>query len=86
MVAYLASAACTGTGEAFSAGGGRFARVFIGVGQGWLGPAGGSATAEDVESHLDEIEDLRDFAIPASAWAELRDIGDAHARRAAASD
>ena len=85
MVAYLASKACTVTGEAFSAGGGRYARVFIGVGQGWLGPAGGCATAEDIEAHLDDIEDRRDFATPDSAWAELRDIGDAHARRDAAT-
>ena len=85
MVAYLASAACTVTGEAFSAGGGRYARVFLGVASGWLGPAGGCATAEDVEAHLGDIEDVRDFSMPSSAWAELRDIGAAHARRDAAT-
>src|SRR4051794_9837243 len=57
MVAYLASAACTVTGAAFSAGGGRYARVFIGVADGWLGPAGACATAEEIETHLDAIED-----------------------------
>ena len=81
MVAYLASRACTVTGEAFSAGGGRYARVFIGVASGWLGPKGGCATAEDIEAHLEDIEDRRDFAMPSSAWDELRDIGEAHARR-----
>jgi hypothetical protein len=81
MVAYLASSGCTVSGEAFSAGGGRYARVFIGVADGWLGPAGGCATAEDIEAHLDAIEDLRSYAIPGSAWDELRDIGAAHARR-----
>ena len=82
MVAYLASSACTVTGEAFSAGGGRYARVFIGVADGWLGPAGGCATAEDIAEHLDDIEDRRTYAIPGSAWDELRDIGAMHARRA----
>jgi len=82
MVAYLASSACTVTGEAFSAGGGRYARVFIGVTDGWLGPAGGCATAEDIAEHLDDIEDRRTYAIPGSAWDELRDIGAMHARRA----
>ena len=86
MVAYLASAACTVTGEAFSAGGGRFARVFIGVADGWMGPDGGCATAEDIEAHLGDIEDLSTFSTPSSAWAELKDIGDAHARRTTASD
>jgi len=85
MVAYLASSACTVSGEAFSAGGGRYARVFIGVADGWLGPAGGCATVEDIEAHLDDIEDRSDYALPTSAWDELRDIGDAHARRNATS-
>ena len=82
MVAYLASRACTVSGEAFSAGGGRYARVFIGVAAGWLGPADGVATVEDIEEHLDTIEDFgRGFAVPGSAWDELRDIGAAHAKR-----
>jgi NAD(P)-dependent dehydrogenase (short-subunit alcohol dehydrogenase family) len=82
MVVYLASAACSVTGEAFSAGGGRYARVFIGVADGWLAPEGGCATVEDIAEHLVVIEDLQRYAIPGSAWDELRDIGAAHARRA----
>jgi len=38
MVAYLASSACAVNGEAFSAGCGRYARVFIGVTRGWVNP------------------------------------------------
>ena len=86
MVVYLASRECTVSGEAFSAGGGRYARVFIGVADGWFGPAGGCATAEDIEAHLDAIEDLSSYAIPGSAWDELRDIGAAHATRSSASN
>ena len=81
LVAYLASAACAVSGEAFSAGCGRFARVFIGVAHGWLSPAGTDATAEDIGAHLDDIEDLDGFAVPSSVWDELRDIGLAYARR-----
>ena len=81
LVAYLASAACTVSGEAFSAGGGRYARVFIGVASGWLSPGTAAASAEDIAAHLDDMEDLSDFAVPGSAWEELRDIGRAHARR-----
>jgi NAD(P)-dependent dehydrogenase (short-subunit alcohol dehydrogenase family) len=81
MVAYLASAACTVSGEAFSAGGGRYARVFIGVARGWLSPGSVCATAEDIAEHFDDIEDLDGFAVPGSVWEELRDIGAAHARR-----
>jgi NAD(P)-dependent dehydrogenase (short-subunit alcohol dehydrogenase family) len=75
MVVYLASAACAVNGEAFSAGGRRFGRVFIGVADGWIGPAGACATAEDVAAHLGEIEDLSRFATPGSSWEELGDIG-----------
>jgi NAD(P)-dependent dehydrogenase (short-subunit alcohol dehydrogenase family) len=81
MVAYLASAACAVSGEAFSAGAGRFARVFIGVTSGWLSPENACATAEDIGAHLDEIEDLGGFAVPGSVWEELRDIGLAYGRR-----
>jgi NAD(P)-dependent dehydrogenase (short-subunit alcohol dehydrogenase family) len=81
MVAYLASAACAVTGEAFSAGGGRYARVFIGVTSGWLSPGSACANAEDIGAHLEEIEGLGGFAVPGSVWEELRDIGLAHARR-----
>jgi NAD(P)-dependent dehydrogenase (short-subunit alcohol dehydrogenase family) len=75
MVVYLASAACTVNGEAFSAGGRRFGRVFIGVADGWVTPAGSQPSAEDIEAHLGEIEDRSRFETPASAWAELGDIG-----------
>jgi hypothetical protein len=75
MVVYLASAACAVSGEAFSAGGRRYGRVFIGVADGWQSPRGTCASAEDIEAHLSEIEDLSSYALPASSWDELHDIG-----------
>jgi NAD(P)-dependent dehydrogenase (short-subunit alcohol dehydrogenase family) len=75
MVVYLASAACAVSGEAFSAGGRRFGRVFIGVADGWKAPRGACPTAEDIEAHWSEIEDLSSYALPASSWDELRGIG-----------
>jgi NAD(P)-dependent dehydrogenase (short-subunit alcohol dehydrogenase family) len=81
LVAYLASTACAVNGEAFSAGCGRFARVFIAVTDGWLSPAGSCGTAEDIAAHLDDIEDQSSFAVPGTAWDELREIGRAVDRR-----
>jgi NAD(P)-dependent dehydrogenase (short-subunit alcohol dehydrogenase family) len=75
MAVYLASSACTVSGEAFSAGGRRFGRVFIGVADGWLSPLHSCATAEDIEAHLSEIEDLRRYEIPPSSLDELSVIG-----------
>ncbi|MBW8754169.1 MAG: SDR family NAD(P)-dependent oxidoreductase [Sphingomonadales bacterium] len=81
MVAYLASTACSVSGEAFSAGGGRFGRVFIGVADGWLGPDDGSASAEDIAAHLPEIRDLSSYEIPATSLDELGVIGRLRSRR-----
>ncbi len=81
LAAYLASTACTVSGEAFSAGCGRYARVFIGVTTGWLSPSSAPATAEDIAAHLGDMEDLGNFSVPGSAWEELREIGRAYARR-----
>lgn len=83
MVAYLASAACTVNGEAFSAGGGRFGRVFIAVADGWVAPPDACPTAEDIEAHLAEIEDLGSYAIPESSFGELQDIGELLGKRKA---
>jgi NAD(P)-dependent dehydrogenase (short-subunit alcohol dehydrogenase family) len=75
MVVYLASSACAVSGEAFSAGGRRFGRVFIGVADGWLSPLASCIAAEDIEAHLSEIEDLSSYQMPVSSLDELRVIG-----------
>jgi NAD(P)-dependent dehydrogenase (short-subunit alcohol dehydrogenase family) len=81
MVVYLASSACAVTGEAFSAGGGRFGRVFLAVADGWLSPGDAPATAEDVEAHMAEIEDLSSYSMPPTSIDELGVIGRLRAER-----
>jgi len=81
MAVYLASSACAVNGEAFSAGGRRFSRVFVGLTDGWLGPPDRDPTAEDVAAHLDEIEDRTSYSLPTSAWDELRGLAEAIAGR-----
>lgn len=81
MVTYLASWACTVNGEAFSAGGGRYGRAFVAVSDGWLSPAGATASAEEIEEHLAQIRDLGSFQIPASSLDELRTIAVLRDRR-----
>lgn len=76
MVVYLASADCAVSGEAYSAGGRRFGRVFIGVADGWIDPSDGCPSAEDIAAHLPEIRDLAEFKTPAYSFEELRDIGE----------
>jgi len=81
MVVWLASSACSVSGEAFSAGGNRFGRVFIGVADGWINPSDSCATAEDIAAHLPEIEDLSSYAIPSTSLDELSVIGRLRGRR-----
>jgi NAD(P)-dependent dehydrogenase (short-subunit alcohol dehydrogenase family) len=78
---YLASSACTVNGEAFSGGGGRYSRVFVGLTRGWLSEKDSFPTAEDIAEHLDEIEDRSVFAVPNSIYDELRGLAERIAER-----
>jgi NAD(P)-dependent dehydrogenase (short-subunit alcohol dehydrogenase family) len=78
---YLASRECSVSGEAFSGGGGRYARVFVGVTEGWLSAKDSYPTAEDIADHLEEIEDRSSFIVPNSIYDELRHLADQIAKR-----
>ncbi len=53
---FLASSSCAFTHRNYSACAGRYARVFVGLSDGWLADAdAGEPAAEDIESHLDEL-------------------------------
>lgn len=45
-------------------------------------PNNATASAEDIASHLDDIEDLGEFSVPREVWDELREIGLAYQRQA----
>jgi hypothetical protein len=71
MVVYLASRACQITHHGFSAGGGRYARVFMGLVDGWLSdPTSAPATADDVASHIEQITSTDGFSVPGSMQDE----------------
>jgi NAD(P)-dependent dehydrogenase (short-subunit alcohol dehydrogenase family) len=74
FVAYLASPACDFSGEAFSVGFGRFARVFVGEALGWVAPDPDTVTAEDVAAHLDEIRDRDGYFVPQHIYDEVSAI------------
>jgi NAD(P)-dependent dehydrogenase (short-subunit alcohol dehydrogenase family) len=71
LVTFLASEACTFTHEAFSAAGGRYARVFVGLAPGWYGGKDTIATAEDVLDHIDEIENQEGYIVPTQSGDEM---------------
>jgi NAD(P)-dependent dehydrogenase (short-subunit alcohol dehydrogenase family) len=70
MVAYLAHEDCPVTGEIYTAGGGRFARLFIASTAGYVHPGPGP-TVEDVAAHWDAINDESGYFVPADlmAWS-----------------
>lgn len=80
LVTYLSSETCDSTHSIYSAALGRYARVFLGVCPGWLGPRDVPASAEDIANHFDEISDTSGFAVLDCLMDEFeliaRQIGD----------
>ncbi|HTF55229.1 MAG TPA: SDR family NAD(P)-dependent oxidoreductase [Pseudonocardia sp.] len=74
MVVYLASEACGYTHEVFSAGGGRYARVFVGLAPGWFAGKGVEVSAEDVAAHIDDIRNQDGYIVPGSVTDELTSL------------
>ena len=70
MVAFLAHEDCPVTGEIYSAGAGRFARIFIAQAEGYVDTTG-APTVEDVAEHWAEINDESRYTVPADlmAWS-----------------
>jgi NAD(P)-dependent dehydrogenase (short-subunit alcohol dehydrogenase family) len=74
MVAFLASPACELSGQAFAAGCGRFARVFVGEAAGWLAPDPETITIEDIVENLASIRDLDGYQVPENTYDEIEQM------------
>ncbi|KRD20589.1 short-chain dehydrogenase [Mycobacterium sp. Root265] len=71
IVTYLASRTCEVSHQNYSAGTGHFARVFIGLAEGWSAPAGTVPRAEDIAAHLPEMSSTERFTVPGSIFDEV---------------
>ncbi|AEF35107.1 short-chain type dehydrogenase/reductase [Mycolicibacter sinensis] len=71
IVTFLASRACESTHHNYSACAGRFARVFAGLGPGWLADPATGPTAEDIAAHLAAVSATEPFRVPASIFDEV---------------
>lgn len=69
---YLVSEACDITHEIYSVGGGRFARVFLGLTPGWFAGKGVTASVEDVAEHIEEIRNEEGYIVPKTVADELK--------------
>jgi NAD(P)-dependent dehydrogenase (short-subunit alcohol dehydrogenase family) len=71
IVTYLASRACESSHQNYSACAGRYARVFVGLGDGWLPDTDVVVTAEDVAANFGTVSGPEPFTIPANIYEEL---------------
>ncbi|HEX9832180.1 MAG TPA: SDR family NAD(P)-dependent oxidoreductase [Mycobacterium sp.] len=76
LVVFLASRDCDFTHRNYSACAGRYARVFMGLADGWLAEAERKPTADDVLSHIDEISATEKFIVPDSIVDEVLEVCD----------
>ena len=72
LVVYLVSEQCELTHEIFDVGGGRYARIFVGMNQGWAKGPGQPATVEEIAAHIDQIRDVSTYIIPSGIGDEMR--------------
>jgi NAD(P)-dependent dehydrogenase (short-subunit alcohol dehydrogenase family) len=71
VAAWLVSEECPVTGEIFSAGGGRVARFFVGLTEGYASP---DLTLEDVRDHFGQIRDEAGYSAPSGVVDELSSL------------
>jgi NAD(P)-dependent dehydrogenase (short-subunit alcohol dehydrogenase family) len=74
LVCLLSSEACPGTGGVYSAVGGRYARVFTAVGQGWRAPGREPPGLTEMAAQIDAIMDQSNYQIPASILQEIESV------------
>jgi NAD(P)-dependent dehydrogenase (short-subunit alcohol dehydrogenase family) len=71
MVTFLASRDCECSHQNYSALAGRYARAFIGLGDGWLADSDVTASAEDIAEHFSEVSQTDSYTIPGNIYEEL---------------
>lgn len=76
LVTFLASRACDVTHRNYSACAGRYARVFVGLGNGWIADSDGDTTADDILAHLDDVSATDGFIVPDTIVDEVLDVCD----------
>jgi len=71
LVTFLASDRCDFTHHVYSACAGRFARVFVGLAEGWLAEPGSAPSAEDVAAQIATISATEPYTVPSSIIDEV---------------
>jgi NAD(P)-dependent dehydrogenase (short-subunit alcohol dehydrogenase family) len=74
MALYLVSRECEITHEVYSAIGGRYARVFVGLTPGWFAGVGIEPSVDDIADHIDAIRNEAGYVVPSDISAEMSTI------------
>jgi NAD(P)-dependent dehydrogenase (short-subunit alcohol dehydrogenase family) len=74
IVTFLCSEACELTHEIFDVGGGRYARVFVGMSPGWVAPKDVIPSAEDIAANMGAIREQEGYTVPDSIVGETQAI------------
>ncbi len=76
LVAYLSSEDCELTHEVVDVGGGRYARIFVGLGKGWTTAKGKVPSVEDIADNMEAIRNTDGYTIPDSIAGEMQAIAE----------
>jgi NAD(P)-dependent dehydrogenase (short-subunit alcohol dehydrogenase family) len=76
MVVFLAGRGCELSHHNYSVGAGRYARVFIGLGQGWAAETGSAPTADDIAARLEQVSALEPYTVPDSIFDEVAQLAE----------
>ena len=77
LVSYLCSEKCELTHEIFDVGGGRYARIFVGMADGWVAPKGSIPSPDDIYENIDQIRDQEGYTVPESIADETKAVAKA---------
>jgi NAD(P)-dependent dehydrogenase (short-subunit alcohol dehydrogenase family) len=76
LVVYLCSDQCEVSQRIYSVIGGRYARVFVGVNEGWMTESTTPPSVENIVGHFSSIDALGHWSVPRSAEDELTEVAD----------
>ena len=86
IVVFLASRACELTHQNYSTGAGHYARVFVGLGEGWTAAPGSQPTAEDIAANIGKLSATQPFTVPSSIYEEVEQISQRRTQAAQSPD
>lgn len=86
IVVFLASRTCELTHQNYSTGAGHYARVFVGLGEGWTAAPGCQPTAEDIARNIGKVSAFQPFTVPASIYEEVEQISQRRTQAAQSTD